>query len=103
MRPAIAILRDVDQFTPVDGNWRRLDDLLEELWASGIREGHLPTLFRVFERFPADDGAGVLWSIVHGIEGLDFDYQVQLRESIARQPSLMGKVMLERLEKGRAV
>ena len=98
----MAILRDIDAFAPANGEWRALDDLLAELWAAGVREGHLPVLFRVFERYPEEDGAGVLWSIVHGIEGLAIDYEGALRESLCRQPSFMGKIMLQRLEKSRA-
>jgi hypothetical protein len=99
----MAILSDIENFAPTEGNWLRLDDLLDELWGSGVREGHLAVLFRVFERFPNDDGAGVLWSIVRGVEALGFDYEAPLRESIARQPSLMANILLQRLEKGRAV
>lgn len=103
MRPAMAILRDIDSFVPADGNWRALDDLLSELWTVGAREGHLPVLFRVFERYPEEDGAGVLWSIVHGVEALPVDYEPALRDSLNRQPSFMGRLMLTRLEKSRAV
>jgi hypothetical protein len=100
-RPTFEVLRDIEEFAPTDGNWRLLDDLLDELWSEGVSEGQLPILFRVFERFPEDDGAGVLWSIVHGVEALPFDYEPFLRQSIARRPSLMGEIMLERLEKAK--
>jgi hypothetical protein len=99
----MAILRDIDAFAPADGDWRALDALLSELWAVGAREGHLLTLFRVFERYPDDDGAGVLWSIVHGIEAMPVDYESALRQSLQRQASFMGQVMLKRLEMSRAV
>jgi hypothetical protein len=97
-RPTFAVLRDIEEFTPIDGNWRRLDELLDELWSEGVLEGQLPILFRVFERFPEEDGAGVLWSIVHGVESLSFDYEPFLRQSMARQPSCMARAMLQRLE-----
>ena len=97
------VLRDIDAFVPVDGDWRRLDDLLAELWHLGPREGHLPVLFRVFERFPDEDGAGVLWSIVHGVESLPCNYGEPLRESLARQPSFMGNIMLRRLERSASI
>jgi len=100
-RPIFAVLREIDEFAPIDGNWRRLDDLLDELCSEGITEGQLPVLFRVFERFPEEDGAGVLWSIVHGVESLPLDYEPFLRQSLARQPSLMAETMLERLEKAK--
>lgn len=98
-RPIFTVLRDIQEFSPVDGNWRRLDELLDELWSEGVTEGSLPILFTVFERFPEEDGAGVLWSIVHGVESLPFDYESALRQSLQRKPSFMGKIMLRRLEK----
>jgi hypothetical protein len=98
-RPTFVVLRDIEEFAPTAGNWRRLDDLLDELWSAGVNEGQLPILFRVFERFPEEDGEGVLWSIVHGVEGLPFKYEAFLRQSMARQPSFMASIMLQRLEK----
>lgn len=93
------ILRDIEAFHPSDGVWIPLDDLLAELWESSVPPRAIPTLFGIFERFPADDGEGVLWSIVHGVESLDLDYEQPLRASLARQPSHMANVMLERLER----
>ena len=94
-----AILRDIEAFRPDYGQWLRLDELLAELWQAGVPANALPTLFRVFERFPDDDGTGVLWSIVHGIESLNVDYEQPLRDSLLRQPSHMGKIMLDRLSR----
>jgi hypothetical protein len=95
------ILRDIEAFRPTNGVWLPLDDLLAELWDAGVPARALPTLFGVFERFPEDDGSGVLWSIVHGVEGLDLDYEQPLRDSLARQRSDMGKIMLGRLERSK--
>jgi hypothetical protein len=79
--------------------WLPLDHLLEELWGAGpITPQHLAVLFGVFERFPTEDGAGVLWSIVHGVESLPLDYEPSLRESWRRVPSQMAEIMLVRLE-----
>jgi len=96
------ILRDIEAFRPLNGVWLPLDGLLGELWGAGVPVGALPTLFAVFERFPDDDGAGVLWSIVHGVEAVDLDYDEPLRASLARRPSHMGKVMLGRLERSKS-
>ncbi|MGC4006309.1 MAG: hypothetical protein QM811_25590 [Pirellulales bacterium] len=93
------ILREIEGFQPVDDDWRPLDVLLNELWSSGVPEAALPTLFGVFERYPDFDGAGVFWSILHGVEGLEIDYEQALRDSLARRSSEMGKVMLARLER----
>lgn len=97
MHPLSETLQQIENFSPRDGDWRPLDALLEELWASGdLRLDVLPVLFGVFERFPEDDGAGVLWSIVHGIEALPFDYVPALQQSHRRSPSLMSDIMLSR-------
>jgi len=96
------ILRDIEAFRPVDGMWLPLDDLLAELWDAGVPSRALPVLFGVFERFPEDDGAGVLWSIVHGVEALDHDDEQPLRESLGRRWSHLGEVMLDRLERAKA-
>jgi hypothetical protein len=96
------VLSDIDHFQPTDdGNWLRLDVLLAELWEEKISMSCLPTLFRVFERYPDEDGAGVFWSIVHGLEATDLDYEAALRDSISRQPSDMGRIMLRRIEKAK--
>ena len=97
-----AVLDEIEAFFPQDGNWLRLDDLLGQLWEIGVTTEYLPTVFGLFERFPDDDGAGVLWSVVHGVEALDIDYEQALRNSISRQPSLMGRIMLDRLERANA-
>jgi len=97
-RPAFEVLRDIQAFAPKDDDWRPLDDLLVELWTGGPPpRGVLPILFGVFERFPSEDGAGVLWSIVHGIEHLPYSYADELKASYKRVPSEMAEIMLARL------
>lgn len=103
MRQAAQVLHDIRQFHPVDGQWLALDDLLGELWSLGTPPlESLSVLFGVFERFPDDDGAGVLWSIVHGIESLPYAYNALLTESYRRCPSEMAEIMLARLAKSAA-
>jgi hypothetical protein len=98
MRSHTEILRDITRFKPHDGVWLELDDLLSELWLAGQPPiDALPILFGVFEKFPEEDGAGVLWSIVHGVEALSYSYESLLRESHDRRPSEMSEVMLIRL------
>ncbi|MGK5024001.1 hypothetical protein [Janthinobacterium sp. RB2R34] len=94
------ILLEIDQFKPGPADdWREMDALLSELWQGQVCETCLPFLFRVFERFPHDDGAGVLWGIVHGIESTDLNYEQALRDSLSRQPSELGQIMLHRIDK----
>lgn len=98
------ILSDIDQFEPIpEDDWLRLDALLGELWqTTEVTEACLPVLFRVFERFPEDPSGGVCWGILHGIESTNIDYEKKLRESLSRQPSELGRIMLYRLEKSKA-
>lgn len=102
-RVADKILKDIDTFHPVDDEWLPLDDLLEELWAAGTPpQLSIPILFRIFERFPNSDGAGVFWSVVHGVEALPYTYEVLLKASYDRVPSEMAAIMLRRLSKANA-
>lgn len=92
------VLDAIETFSPKDGEWLALDELLDELWQLDITHDAIPVLLGVFERFPDDDGAGVLWSIVHGLENME-GYERDLYASVARAPSMMGTIMLKRLEK----
>ena len=94
------ILYDIETFSPAEGDWRPLDCLFTELWQYNLPTSVIPVLFRVFERFPDEDGGGVLWSIVHGIESRN-DYEDALRQSLSRQQSHMGRIMFDRLMKSR--
>lgn len=102
MSSSAQILGEISVFEPIEGVWLPLDGLLKELWISGVSEEFLPALFGVFERYPEDDGAGVLWSIVHGIESLPFDYESALKASMDKKLSLMGEIMLMRLSSKKA-
>ncbi len=98
MRSPSEILKGIASFEPAMGSWLPLDDLLNELWLAGEPlVDALPTLFGVFERFPEDDGAGVFWSIIHGVEALSYDYRPMLKESYGRVPAEMSKIMLARI------
>lgn len=97
-----SILDEIAAFAPEDGNWLPLDYVLGRLWGIGVTQECVPVLFAVFERFPDEDGVGVLWSIVHGVEALELDYEPLLRQSLFRQSSCMGRIMLDRLERANA-
>ena len=96
MRKLQEIERDIDNFQPLDRNWLALDRLLSELWETGEPEKALRTLFNIFERFPEEDGAGVFWTIVHGVESFD-GYEKELLDSLTRQPSEFGLLMAKRI------
>jgi hypothetical protein len=97
-RAAEQILADIDAYQPAGGDWRGLDDLLAELWAIGVPPSAIPTLLHVFDRFPDEDGAGVFWSIVHGVESLP-DYEPLLVQSAESQPARFKSIMLDRLNR----
>ena len=97
MRQIENILGDINTFEPTNGNWLILDDLLNELWAAGQPELGIVTMLKVLERFPKEDGAGVLWSIVHGLEHIG-GYEQQLLDSLYRQPSHLSVTMVYRIE-----
>ncbi len=95
-RPTNDIAADIAAFQPISRNWLGLEALLEELWKDGTPQAAIPEMLRVFERFPDDDGAGVVWSIVHGLEALR-GYEAQVLTSVRRVPSVMGVTILGRL------
>jgi hypothetical protein len=95
-RPTASIASDIATFVPLDGNWIALDTLLAELWQTGHPEQAIPELLSVFERYPDEDGAGVVWGVLHGLESLP-NYEPELLRSLARQPSEFGIRMLGRL------
>ncbi|TVT39294.1 hypothetical protein FNT36_16700 [Hymenobacter setariae] len=98
MRPVPVILRDIENFQPTeDGNWLALDDLLQELWTEkeGPREALIP-LFQLLERFPEDESAGVLRSILHGIESYP-EYEAELVKSLYRHPTDITVTMVRRI------
>jgi hypothetical protein len=96
VRSTVDIAADIAAFQPTNGYWLGLDALLEELWKDGMPQEAIREMLRVFERFPNDDGAGVFWSIVHGLEALP-DYEAEVLTSVRRVPSDMGVTMLGRL------
>lgn len=96
-RKISTIARDIASFAPdEDGDWRRLDMLLDELWQAGAPEQAILEMLSVFERYPDEDGHGVMWSLVHGLEKLP-NYESALLSSLARQPSELGIVMVGRM------
>ncbi|MBI3220169.1 MAG: hypothetical protein HYZ44_11710 [Bacteroidetes bacterium] len=97
MRTSHDIVKGIAVFQPEDGNWLKLDALFRELWETGEEEKFTVDLLHVLERFPEEDGAGVFESIVHGLEHFK-TYEVELLESLNRQPSEVGLRMLRRIK-----
>ena len=95
--PRQRLLSEIEQFEPQDGNWLPLDDLLAELFEHEIGPAERAAVFDLFERYPEDDGEGVLWSGVHELEATE-GYEPDLVASVRRTPSLMGLAMIRRLQ-----
>jgi hypothetical protein len=90
------IIAAIENFQPANGNWRGLDALLEELFKSGAAGQGIDAMLGVFQRYPSEDGAGVFWAIVHGLESLP-GYENHLIESITKVPSRFALTMVHRL------
>lgn len=95
-RTTADIAHDIATFEPKEDNWLALDALVAELWQAGHPEQAIPELLSVFERYPEEDGFGVVWGVLHGLEALP-NYEPELLRSLARQPSEFGVLMVGRL------
>ena len=98
-RSTAEIIADIERFEPADGEWLPLDDLLGELFETRGAQDAIPVLVRVFERYLDDDGAGVFWSIVHGLEKLP-GYEQTVVEAIGRAPTEFTLMMVKRVLNG---
>jgi hypothetical protein len=95
-RSAEAVLADLAAFQGTDDTWGRLQELLDELWAAGpVPAAALPVLFGVLERHPDDDGYGVLWAVLHGLESLA-GYEAEMVRSVRRRPARFNLTMVGR-------
>lgn len=72
-----------------------LTKILDEM-PPAISPDLMRALFRVFERFPEDDGFETFWSILHAIEAQD-NYEPILFESTRAQPSEFAVLMVNRI------
>lgn len=95
-RDAGAIIAGIRDFEPEGENWSALDGLLVELFRASAGAQGIGAMLAVLERYPDDDGAGVFWAIVHGLESLP-DYEPALVESVRRAPAELSLVMVGRL------
>ncbi len=95
-RPVLEIIADIENFEPSDKSWLGLEELLDELFSSGSADTGIDAMLRIFERYPGEDGDGVFWSIVHGLESLP-GYEAKLVEAIRKTPSDFTVLMVNRL------
>jgi hypothetical protein len=88
----------IREFTPDGGDWRPLETLFERAFSTPDPKPYYHAIFGLFERFPEDDGSGVFWSALHGIEAAG-GYEDLLLQYFHRHPSLMTSTMLRRIRK----
>ncbi|WP_129139595.1 hypothetical protein [Modicisalibacter coralii] len=86
----------IAEFEPQDGNWLPLEELLQRALLAADMQVYYPAIFRLFERYPDEDGAGVFWTALHGMEDAG-GYEKDLLESFQRSPSEMTETILLRL------
>lgn len=86
----------IREFTPVDGNWLPLETEFELAFSSFDPTLYYHAIFNLFERYPEDDGSGVFWSALHGMEFVG-GYENLLLEFHCRSPNLMTRTMLRRM------
>ena len=51
-------------------SWLPLERHFEVAFSSPDPKQYYHAIFNLFERFPDDDGAGVFWSALHGMEAV---------------------------------
>ena len=95
-RPITIICCEIEAFAPVDDDWLPLEDLIAEALDHSDANATFPSLLNLFSRFPEEDGGGVFWSIIHGLETFP-DYQPALLSAIRVQPTDLSLTMVNRL------
>ncbi|WP_422929150.1 hypothetical protein [Singulisphaera sp. PoT] len=95
-RPPEVLIAAIRDFEPDDGNWLALNGLLDELTRSEAGGRGIEAMLSLLEKYPADDGTGVFWSIVHGVESLA-GYEPALVESVRRTPAEFSVLMVGRM------
>ncbi|SHI60877.1 hypothetical protein SAMN02745181_0490 [Rubritalea squalenifaciens DSM 18772] len=91
-----ALDEQIREFSPVDGSFLPLEGYFEEAFSSADPSEYYDAIFNLFERFPDDDGAGVFWSALHGMEAVG-GYEEKLLAYFQRYPSEMTRTMLRRI------
>ncbi len=86
----------IREFTPQQGMWLPLERHFERAFSSPDPKQYYHAIFNLFERFPEEDGAGVFWSALHGMEAVG-SYEDFLLQHFRRHPSLMTRTMLRRI------
>ncbi|MGC4075894.1 MAG: hypothetical protein QM702_02435 [Rubrivivax sp.] len=86
----------IAEFEPSNGNWLELERLFERAFSDRDPTVYYSAIFNLFERFPDQDGSGVFWSALHGMEATG-SYENELVRFFRRYPSEMTRTMLIRM------
>lgn len=86
----------IAEFEPSNGNWLELERLFERVFSERDPTVYYSAIFNLFERFPDQDGSGVFWSALHGMEASG-SYEKELVKFFRRYPSEMTRTMLIRM------
>lgn len=91
------LYQKIAEFEPEgDDYWLPLDELLQAVFQQEKPQLYFPAIFNLFERFPDEDGAGVFWAALHGMEAVG-GYETELVRYFRRSPALMIHALLVRL------
>jgi hypothetical protein len=73
-----------------------LHDAADRFFEHPDAAGHIDIWFRLFERFPEDEGAGVFWTILQALENVE-GFEVRVIASVKRKPSRFPVRMINRM------
>jgi hypothetical protein len=92
------VVAAIDALPTVDSadDLSRLQNLADRYFIGPEAANYLGVWFRLYERFPEDDGCGVFWSVLHRIEAQP-GYEQPVVESVRRRPSRFPVLMANRL------
>ena len=80
----------------IENDLDNLQNTLDNIWNSNKQKIFIKELFIIFENNPEEDGNGVFWSILHGLEGIK-NYEIELCKSIERKPVYFNILMAKRV------
>lgn len=97
-RDLSAIVLGIDAVSSLDdeAQLRFLEESIERFFQEPRDPKELAVWFRLFERFPEDDGYEMFWAILHGIEALP-GIEPLVVASVRRRPSRFPVQMLNRM------
>ena len=86
----------IREFSPEQGGWLPLEKYFEQVFSSPDPKQYYNAIFNLFESYPEEDGAGVFWSALHGMEAVG-GYEEMLLLYFRRHPTLMTRTLLQRI------